>query len=124
MSFPPIRQLTLAGPKGDGRHAYVNKDGAFIGRGVPLLELGALGRWKPRGNAMLEHLFVKGYGIPVELGWRIRQLRYVAQALNKGEMALANFSLVRAELPPLPSSSHARDGKGRGALDQIQSGLG
>jgi hypothetical protein len=108
VSKPFVREFTLAGPKGDGRHAYVNKEGAFIGRGVPLLERDAVGQWKPRDKAILERLFAKGYGSPVELGWRVTQLCYVAQALNKGDLARANVSLVRAELPPLPSADHAR----------------
>jgi Mannosyl-glycoprotein endo-beta-N-acetylglucosaminidase len=37
------------------------------------------------------------------------QLGYVAQALNKGDLALARISLVRAELPPLPNSHLARE---------------
>ena len=108
MSGPVLRGFKLAGPEGDGRHAYVNKDGAFIGRGVPLLEHDSFGQWQPRGNAALERLLGKGYGIPITLGWRATQLRYVAQALNRGDLALACISLVRAELPPLPSADHAR----------------
>jgi hypothetical protein len=103
-----VREFKVAGPKGDGRHAYVNKDGAFIGLGVPLLERGAFGQWKARDAAVLDRLFAEAYGIPVELGWRATQLCYVAQALNKGDLALASISLVRAELPPLPSADHAR----------------
>jgi hypothetical protein len=108
VSDPFVREFTLAGPNGDGRHAYVSKEGAFLGRGVPLLERDALGQWKPRDSAILERLFAKGYGSPVELGRRAMQLRYVAQALNKGDLARANISLVRAELPPLPSADLAR----------------
>lgn len=108
MPLPGIREFKLAEPKGDGRHAYANKDGAFIGRGVPLLERDVLGRWQPRDSTVLERLFAQGYGIPVELGWRATQLRYVAHALNKGNLALACLSLVRAELPPLPSADRAR----------------
>lgn len=57
---------------------------------------------------MLERLLARGYGAPIELGWRATQLRYVAQALNKGDIALACISLVRMELPPLPTGDHAR----------------
>ena len=49
-----VREFKLAGPRGDGRHPYVNGDGAFIGRGVPLLERDVFGRWKPRDGAVLE----------------------------------------------------------------------
>ena len=102
-----MREFKLAGAKGDGRHAYLNGDGAFIGRGVPLLERDAFGRWKPRDNAVLERLFSEGYGSAVPLGWRAAQLKYVAQALNKGDYTPASISLLHAELPPLQSSQHA-----------------
>jgi hypothetical protein len=103
-----VREFKLAGPRGDGRHPYVNGDGAFIGRGVPLLERDVFGRWKPRDGAVLERLLTEGYGVPVALGWRATQLGYVAEALSKGDLVLASISLVHAELPPLPSAGHAR----------------
>lgn len=97
----------LAGPRGDGRHPYGNADGAFIGRGVPLLERDALGFWRPRNDAVLERLLVIGYGPTFELGWRSAQLGHVAAALNDGDVALAGISLLRMQLPPLPSDRHA-----------------
>jgi hypothetical protein len=104
-----IREFKLAGAAGDGRHAYLNNDGAFIGRGVPLLERDPSSRWRPRDQTVLERLLAKGYGVPVELGWRMTQLRNVAHALNSGDLALASISLVHTKLPPLPSSDHARE---------------
>jgi hypothetical protein len=103
-----IREFKLAGAEGDGRNAYLNNDGAFVGRGVPLLERDPLSRWRPRDRAVLERVLAKGYGVPVELGWRMTQLRNVANALNSGDLALASISLVHTKLPPLPSSDHAR----------------
>lgn len=102
------REFTLAGPHGDGQNAYANRNGAFLGCGVPLLERDAFGHWKPRSKAELEALLSRGYGVPIELGWRERQLQYVAQALNKNDIALACLSLLRMELPPLPSADQAR----------------
>jgi len=98
----------LAGPRGDGRHPYVNDDGAFIGRGVPLLERNALGRWQPRDETVLERLLALGYGVAVELEWRGAYLRHVAAALNEGNIALAGISLLRMQLGALPSAEHAR----------------
>jgi hypothetical protein len=108
MTLPFLRKFSTAGAAGDGRLAYLNADGAFIGRGVPLLERDAYGRFQPRDLAVLEALLAKGYGAPVEVGWRASRLNHVAEALNKGDLALAGISLVRLELPPLPSDDHAQ----------------
>ena len=101
-------QFKLAGPLGDGRHPYANGDGAFVGRGVPLLEREALGRWKPRDDAVLERLLAVGYSVPIHLGWRSAQLGHVAAVLNEGNIALACISLLRMQLRPLPTDGHAR----------------
>jgi hypothetical protein len=103
-----LRKFSTAGPGGDGRQAYLTTEGAFIGAGVPLLERDAYGRFWPRALAVLEALLTKGYGAQVELGWRAARLRHVAEALNKGDLALAGISLVHLELPPLPSDDHAQ----------------
>ncbi len=39
-----LRKFSIAGPGGDGRQAYLNEGGVFLGRGVPLLERDAHGR--------------------------------------------------------------------------------
>jgi hypothetical protein len=77
-----IREFKPAGAAGDGRHAYLNNDGAFIGRRVPLLERDPSSRWRPRDRAVLERVLAKGYGVPVELGWRMTQLRNVAPPIS------------------------------------------
>ncbi len=100
--------VRLAGPHGDGRHPYVNADGAFVGGGVPLLERDALGQWRPRDEAVIEWLLAAGFGVPFRLDRRYAQLEHVARALNQGNLALACISLVRMQLPPLPSAAHAR----------------
>jgi len=101
-------EFKLAGPRGDGRHPYISNDGAFIGRGVPLLERDALGQWKPRDRAVFQQLLVKGYGVPIESDWYEAQLRRVARALNQGNLALASISLLHLRLPTLPSADRAR----------------
>ena len=58
-------QFALAGPRGDGLRPYVNPDGAFIGRGLPLLQRDAHGRLKPRDEAALGRLLRIGYGSAV-----------------------------------------------------------
>jgi hypothetical protein len=108
VSLPLARPFKLAGPHGDGRNPYVNADGAFIGRGVPLLERDTVGHWRPRDEAVLERLLTAGYGTPITQGRCIARLRHVAELLNDGHLALAQISLLRMQLPPLPSAEHAR----------------
>lgn len=73
MSLPFVREFKLAGSGGDGRHSYVDKNGAFIGQGTPLLERDVRGQWKPRAEADIEGLLSRGYGAVFKLGWRYRQ---------------------------------------------------
>lgn len=68
MSSPVLREFKLAGSKGDGLHLYANEHGAFIGRGVPLLERDSLGRWVPRDSVVLERLLTVGYGAQIQFG--------------------------------------------------------
>ncbi|MGH6737943.1 MAG: glucosaminidase domain-containing protein [Bradyrhizobium sp.] len=108
MGLAFTRLFRLAGPRGDGRNPYVNADGAFIGCGVPLLERDPVGRWRPREETILERVLAVGYGTSIAHGQRIAQLRHVAQYLNDGDVALAQISLLRMQLPPLASAEHAR----------------
>jgi hypothetical protein len=55
---------------------------------------------------VIERLLGRGYGGPFKLNWRYQQLGYVAKALNEGNLALASISLLRMQLPPLPSEKH------------------
>lgn len=108
-AVPPslLPSFKLAGASGDGRHAYANENGAFIGRGVPLLECDRRGRFRPRDTAVLERLLMIGYGSPFDLGWRAPRLRQIADALNDGDLALASIALVHMQLPPLPNTEWA-----------------
>jgi len=107
LALPFIREFRLAGRDGDGVHAYLDDQGAFLGRGTPLLEKDASGRWRPRLQATLEWVLTKGYGVPVDLEWRMNGLAAVARALNKGDRSLAAIALVHAELPALPDERAA-----------------
>ena len=86
----------------DGRHAYLDISGAYIGAAVPLLEKDAAGRWQPRSRAIFERLFRIGYQRPLDLEWRMTKLAAVARALNAGDRSMAAIALVHAQLPPLP----------------------
>jgi hypothetical protein len=102
MPDPHIREFRLAGPQGDGLHAYLNDEGAFIGFGTPLVEKDHSGAWRPRPLAELDTMLKIGYDDPVPVQRRMGNLAAVARALNKGDRALAAILLVHAEFPPLP----------------------
>ncbi len=107
MTLPNIREFRLGGPRGDGFHPYLNGDGAFLGDATPLLEKDTRGRWRPRSQRILESALSRGYGVPVDLGWRMNSLASVARALNKNDRCLAAIALVHAELPGLPNAAAA-----------------
>lgn len=116
MTNPLVTEYRLAGPNGNGRHPYLNGDGAFLGEGTPLLEKDQSGRWRPRPQSVLEKLLTTGYGIPVNLDWRMHKLACVAHALNRGDRSLAAITLVHTELPVLPEGSPRRMAKADGLL--------
>lgn len=110
-TFPGVRVFRLAGPQGDGRHAYCNESGAFLGRGTPLLErvVDSAGctRFRPRDPTTLARLLRLGYGREVETARLMSRLGAVGSALEKGNLALANILLVHAEIDPLPDADAA-----------------
>jgi len=91
----------------DGRHPFLDANGAFIGIGVPLLTQDTNGHWHPRPRVELERLFHIGFGERVELGWRMAKLASVARALNAGDRSMASIALVQMNLPPLPDHAAA-----------------
>jgi hypothetical protein len=110
-NLPGVRVFRLAGPTGDGRHAYCNASGAYLGRATPLLERykdssGAI-HFRPRSELSLARLLGKAYGRVMDTGRLMLSLRTVARALDRGDLALANIALVHAEIEPLPDEDAA-----------------
>jgi hypothetical protein len=107
-----VRVFSLAGPKGDGRRAYCNEEGAYLGLGTALVErVPVAGRavcFMPRSDAALARLLAKAYGRKVNVARLSLSLGAVARALERGDMALANIALVHAELDPLPDENAAK----------------
>jgi hypothetical protein len=110
--FPGARCYRLAGPKGDGRHAYCNETGAYLGLGTALVErvVDASGvvRFMPRSDVALARLLAKAYGREVNVTRLSLSLASVARALERGDLTLANIALVHAELDPLPDEAAAQ----------------
>lgn len=104
---PFFTEYRLADSRGDGRHPYLNEDGAFLGNATPLLAKKA-GSWSPQPRGALEQILTAGYGIPVDLGWRMKNLSCLAHALNRGDRSLAAILLVHMELPALPDGGARR----------------
>jgi hypothetical protein len=106
-----IRRFRLAGPAGDGRHAYLNEEGAFLGSGVALVTRSA-DKWGnktfiARPEAALARLWRAASGTSIDTAPLARRLAGVAEALNKGERALAAIRLVQAEIDPLADDAAA-----------------
>jgi hypothetical protein len=107
-----IKRYRLAQPAGDGRHPYLDGDGAYLGPGVALVERrsGADGRlhFAPRPEVMLDHVLSKAYGVAVDCAPIMGSLGVVAKALNEGNVTLALIALVQAGIEPLPDEAAAR----------------
>lgn len=119
--FANIPLHKSAGPDGDGRRAYLNASGAFIGRGTPLLEIrrDAVGRERFAARPVddLNRILSQGYGVPVDLSDRADALAALAKAKNEGNAARAAVLLLYLRLPPLPSEEAAeRLAKANGLL--------
>ncbi len=102
MTMRLLRKFKLAGAKGDNVHPYLNKDGAFLGPRLALLEKDERGRWRARPAPVLKKILSEGYGSPVDMSRRVQSLEVVARALNDNNPALAAIALVQAQFPPLP----------------------
>jgi len=93
-----MREYKLAGPRGDGQNPYLNRFGAFLADGTPLLESDSRGRWKARTPLELSSLLVKNESAQNAFEWRMQSLNCVARALNDNDVALASISLVLMKL--------------------------
>jgi hypothetical protein len=102
-----VREFKIAGPAGDGRHPYLNKNGAFLGWDTPLLRKDAFGRSQPREQRELEWLLSKGCGRPIRLDQQMKGLFCVARALNRDDRCVAAIALVHARLPEMPDADGA-----------------
>ncbi|MFN3075533.1 MAG: BPSL0067 family protein [Alphaproteobacteria bacterium] len=106
-------KLGLPGPNGDGRSAYLNDDGVFLGQGTPLLtqRTDTYGRpvWQPRPFEEIETIVRNAYGPTPPMS--VRDLRtwltYIALHLTKGEFKAAANHLSLMRLPPLASDEVA-----------------
>jgi hypothetical protein len=83
-------------PKGRGLRC--DGDGLFLGCD-PLLQQNRQGKFEPRPVAELQRILDRSYGGESDWDSRIRSVKLVADALNKGEMARAMMTAVLMRLP-------------------------
>jgi len=92
------------------------EDGAFLGD-VPLLSCAYddIGRklWRPRPTDDLNLTLTVCYGLAVDFAAKSSGLTVIANALNRGDVALARIAAVQMQLPDLP-----RIEKGIGSEDR------
>ena len=83
-----------------------NREGVFVGR-VPLLTRGgALGEWFVRPIAQLNHELTNCYRLPVDVTGKAGALALIANAFNRGDLAMAAIAAVQMQFPdpPAPAS--------------------
>ncbi len=103
-----LREFGLASSGEEGLRPYLNRHGAFIGQGTPLLREDARGQFAPLAQRDLEIALSAGFGVAVDLGSRMRGLAAIAKALNQGDYALAAILLTQKQLSVLPDREGAR----------------
>src|SRR6185437_15066717 len=95
-------------PIGDPHGLSCDERGVFLG-GVPLMEcvLDRTGkrRLMPRSADDLSHEFGMLYGVSVNMSGKCNALSTIANALNRGDLALAKIASVQMRLPDLPRFS-------------------
>jgi len=92
-----------------GAGVRCDEGGLFVGD-APLLERGGpeASPWRPRPLDALNAAVGDRYGLPVDLGAKLRGLAAVAGALNRGDVALAKLAALHLQLPDPPPPGGAR----------------
>jgi len=103
-----FRRFRLSSSEDDDLFPSLTENGAFLGKGLALLEQDEIGRWRSRPQNQLEAVLSVGYGVPVDLSRRMQSLEIVAKALNDNDPCRAAIALVQAHFPPLPDSFATR----------------
>lgn len=99
-----MRLFTLA-EEGISEGIRCSSHGAVVG-GVPLLRRisgpGGATRWLPRDTAELDAELSERYALPVDFAAKADGLATIAQALNDGNVALAQIATLHLRLPDPP----------------------
>jgi hypothetical protein len=125
LAIPGFRAFSLSQSRDDGR-VSCDARGVFVG-GVPLLhqERGS-GSWTVRPLAELNDELTESYRLPIDIAAKAGALALIANALNRGDLALAAIAAVQMQFPDPPlltKGVEAIDEIMRRALELYRSGL-
>ena len=99
---PGLPAFSIAGRR-DPDRVSCDVDGAFIGD-IPLLERtgAAYSRWSTRPLAELNKQLSARYRLPVDISTKAGALNLIANALNRGDLAMAAIAAVQMRIPDPP----------------------
>jgi hypothetical protein len=125
LEMPGLRAFSLSRSRDDGR-VSCDARGVFVGD-VPLLrqERGS-GSWTVRTLAELNDELAARYRLPIDIAAKAGALALIANAFNRGDLALAAIAAVQMQfpdLPPLAKGDESTDEIMRRALELYRSGL-
>ena len=98
LAMPGLRAFRLA-PDRDGGGVSCSADGVFIGH-VPLLE--KRGSWNVRPVDALNRELTASYRLPIDVASKSGALALIANAFNRGDLALAAIATVQMQFPDPP----------------------
>src|SRR5208282_1698830 len=98
MNAPLSREFRLSFQEGLG--VRCGADGAFVGDVALLRRIG--NEWAPRKSEELSGALSKVYGLPVDASTKGRGVAAVARALNEGDVARAQITMLFAHFPDPP----------------------
>lgn len=98
MNAPLSREFRLSFQEGLGIRC--SADGAFVGDVALIERVG--NEWVPRKSEELSDALSKAYGLPVDVSAKRRGVAAVARALNEGDVARAQITMLFAHFPDPP----------------------
>lgn len=103
-AMPGMRSFSVSSQRDPARVSCTD-EGVFIGD-VPLLKKqGSAGRhpsWSVRPIAELNGELTACYGLPVDIAGKTGALALIAQAFNRGDLAMATIAAVQMQFPDPP----------------------
>jgi hypothetical protein len=100
-----LRAFSLSATRDDGGISC-DAQGAFVGD-VPLLKCahvgGASSMWTVRPVAELNDELTARYRLPIDVAAKVGALSLIANALNRGDLAMAAIATVQMQFPDPPS---------------------